>query len=309
MLLERLRSGATMRARSSRLVARHGPMVLGVCRRFLRDPNDVEDAFQATYLIAVRLGGLAPTSGPARQHGSMGSPTGSRCGRLPSSARHRSATRHGRDVVERALDAEFRRRDSDSVLSRLDFEPGPWLHEEVRRLPEKYRTLVLLCYFEGLSHEQTAARIGCPIGTVKGRLARARDLLRRRLVRRGITLSAASLSGHLAGAGVRAAVPESLRYATCEAARAIAGTAGASLVVAPSVVLPVPSLTDGVLRAMIITQAELSHDPPLDRRDRDHRRGHRDRQLEHGSTIHPSPTSRPGRQGTFPTRQVRPRGR
>ena len=177
------------------------------------------------------------------------------------SARRSARAPHGQDVVERR-DAAFRRANGDAP-SGLDLEPGPWLHEEVRRLPEKYRTLVLLCYFEGLTHEQTAARIGCPIGTVKGRLARARDLLRRRLVRRGITLSAASLSGHLAGAGVRAAVPESLRYATCEAARAIAGTAGASLVVAPSVVLPVASLTDGVLRAMIITQAKVIAIPLL----------------------------------------------
>jgi hypothetical protein len=169
-------------------------------------------------------------------------------------ARRLARAPHGQDVVER-LDAGRGHRDGDAP-SGFDPEPGPWLHEEVRRLPEMFRTLVLLCYFEGLTHEEAARRLGCPIGTVKGRLARARDLLRKRLVRRGVTVSSAALAAHLARADVGAAVSESLKAATLKAARAVAGTAGASIVTATSVSLPVAVLSDGVLRAMILTQAK-----------------------------------------------------
>ena len=135
----------------------------------------------------------------------------------------------------------------------MDPEPRPWLHEEVGRLPEKYRVPVLLCYFEGLTHEEAARRLGCPIGTVKGRLSRARDLLRKRLTRRGVTLSAAALASHLAIPDARAAVPASLEYATLKAAQAVAGTAVASIVNVSAVSLPVAALTDGVLQSMIAT--------------------------------------------------------
>ena len=69
--------------------------------------------------------------------------------------------------------------DADEV----DF--GPIVQEEVHRLPEKYRAAVVLCYWEGLTQEQAAAHLGCPLGTIRSRMARARDLLRRRLSRRG----------------------------------------------------------------------------------------------------------------------------
>ena len=68
---------------------------------------------------------------------------------------------------------------------------GPLVQEEVRRLPEKYRAAVVLCYWQGLTHEQAAAQLGCPLGTVRSRIARARNLLRRRLIRRGLAPLAA----------------------------------------------------------------------------------------------------------------------
>jgi RNA polymerase sigma factor (sigma-70 family) len=251
-LLERFVGGHDEAAFEA-LIARHGPMVLGVCRQLLRDPNDVDDAFQATFLVLVRK------AGTLRRRDLLGNWLYGVAHRVAMRSRVLAARRlarapHGQDVVER-LDAGRGHRDGDPS-SGFDPEPGPWLHEEVRRLPEKYRTLVLLCYFEGLTHEEAARRLGCPIGTVKGRLARARDLLRKRLVRRGVTVSAAALAAHLVRAEVGAAVSESLKAATLKAARAVAGTAGASIVTATSVSLPVAALSDGVLRAMILTQAK-----------------------------------------------------
>ena len=85
---------------------------------------------------------------------------------------------------------------SESVPSDSD-EFGPLIQEEVRRLPEKYRAVVTLCYWQGLTQEQAAEQLGCPLGTVRSRLARARDLLRRRLTRRGLVTLAGLVAAKL----------------------------------------------------------------------------------------------------------------
>ncbi len=158
------------------LVSRHGPMVLRVCRNLLADPNDAQDAFQATFLILVRR------SGSIRRLDSVGSWLYGVASRV--AARVRVGASRRRVAEERA---------AARVLEAIDpcqgepdlVEFGPIVQEEVRRLPEKYRSAVILCYWEGLTQEQAAVQLGIPLGTVRSRIARARDLLRRRLTRRG----------------------------------------------------------------------------------------------------------------------------
>src|SRR5262249_52031173 len=153
------------------LVARHGPMVLGVCRQILRDPNDVDDAFQATFLVLVRK------AGSLRRCELLGNWLYGVAYRVAMRARSLAARRLAR--LASADDLADRRNRLNSAFvhaAALAPDAGPWLHHEVRHLPEKYRTPIILCYFEGLTHDEAAARLGWPLGTVKGRLARARGL-------------------------------------------------------------------------------------------------------------------------------------
>ncbi len=253
-LLERFARGHDESAFEA-LIARHGPMVLGVCRQLLRDPNDVDDAFQATFLVLVRK------AGTLRRRDLLGNWLYGVAYRVATRARVLAARRtakapFGQDAVDRFDASQGGRAAVGDEPSGLDPEPRPWLHEEVSRLPEKYRVPVRLCYFEGLTHDEVAQRLGWPLGTVKGRLARARDLLRRRLTRRGVTLSATALTSHLALPDARAAVPTPLECATIKAAQAVAVARGASISTVSAVSLPVAALTDGVLQTMIMTHAK-----------------------------------------------------
>ncbi len=227
------------------LVWRHGPMVLGVCRRLLRDRHDAEDAFQATLLVL------------ARKAHSIG------CGSLGGWL-HRVAYR----VALRAL-AESRRRSRVEVLiaavpSATDPHelPDP-AHQELRSaldhelsgLPEKYRVPVVLCYLEGLTNEEAARQLGCPPGTVKTRLRYARRLLGERLARRGFTLAAAIVASGVFSHVLSAAVPAALVGTTARAAAFLTvGKATASGTVSVSVV----QLTQGVLCAMLMTKLKLA---------------------------------------------------
>ena len=156
------------------LVARHGPMVLRVCGTTLRDLTDIEDAFQATFLV------LARKARSIREPDSVSSWLFGVALRTASNARLAAIRRrrHERQWAAAATRSQAEE-DGDDLKSAL------W--EEVDRLAEKYRAPVVLCYLEGLTHEAAARRLGWPVGTVEGRLARARGLLRSRLTRRGLT--------------------------------------------------------------------------------------------------------------------------
>ena len=148
------------------LVLRHGPMVLRVCRNLLHDPNDAQDAFQATFLILVRR------SGSIRRLDSVGSWLYGVASRVSARLRVGAARRHAAEerAASRVLEAVDPAEDIE--LDREKF--GPIVQEEVRRLPEKYRAVVVLCYWQGLTQEQAAVQLGIPLGTVRSRVARAR---------------------------------------------------------------------------------------------------------------------------------------
>ena len=238
------------------LVARHGPMVLGVCRQLLRDPNDVDDAFQATFLVLVRK------AATLRRCDLLGNWLYGVAMRVAMRARSQAARRMGRfgqqGAIEKLAAAEDLGDSPRSTATLLDPECAPWLHQEVSYLPEKYRTPVVLCYFEGLTHDEAASRMGCPLGTVKGRLSRARDLLRRRLTRRGMALSATALASQLTAPHAQAAVPAALEMSTTRAALAQISSAGASFAWGSSISIPVTALTEGVLHTMIWNQVKIA---------------------------------------------------
>ena len=153
------------------LVNRHGPMVFRVCRSVLRDAHDAEDAFQATFLV------LAQRAKSIRRHGSIAS--------WLYGVAHRVASRAKGDAVRRrARDARVAVRIMESYSPAEECHDGATLLEEINALPERLRAAVALCYLEGLTYEAAAQQLRVSAATVRGRLARARERLRRRLTAR-----------------------------------------------------------------------------------------------------------------------------
>ena len=226
------------------LVERHGPMVLGVCRRHLRDPNDVDDAFQAVFLVLFRK------AGSLRRKELLGAWLHGVARKVAVRARSLAAVREARvgsTADGEALGVDARRSPSLDPAEALARDEGnARLHEEVERLPWRYRAPVVACYFEGKTHEEAAELLGCPLGTVKGRLARARDLLRKRLERRGFADSPAAMAGRLASPELRPPVPPALVSSTIQSA----------LMTAESLPISIQVLVEGALKAMILAQAK-----------------------------------------------------
>ena len=224
------------------LVARHGPMVWGVCRRLLSNVQDAEDAFQATFLVLVRKARsvwprekVAPwLHGVARQTALKARTVAAR-----RKARERPAAEA--DEPEAAGPDPWR-------------DVRPLLDQELHGLPEKYRTPVVLCDLEGKTHKEAARQVGCPEGTLSARLSRARALLAKRLGRRGLAISAALLAATLAGGAARACVPAAVAAATvlAEDLWAMGLAADAGLLSGRAV-----ALAKGVLRAMLLTKLKI----------------------------------------------------
>jgi RNA polymerase sigma factor (sigma-70 family) len=213
------------------LMIRHGPMVFRVCRRVLRDTHDSEDAFQATFLV------LAHRARSLRRRESVASWLFGVAYRVASRSRRTAARRQARDQ-------RVAQRTSEVLPPAGEYRDWEVLHDEIDRLPERLRAPVTLCYLEGLSYDAAASQLALSEATLRGRLARARERLRYRLSRRGVTAPAGLL---VAGAAPEAPliIPGSLIHSTV---RIVLGfMAGDTAVV----------LARGVLNSMLFNQLKV----------------------------------------------------
>jgi RNA polymerase sigma factor (sigma-70 family) len=224
------------------LVARHGPMVWGVCRRMLHNHQDAEDAFQATFLVLVRRAdSIAPRGLVGNWLYGVAHRTALKARAL--AVRRRARERQVNQMPEPAVpENEFWR----------DVEP--WLDQELSALPDKYRAVIVLCELEGKTRKEAAKQLGVPEGTISGRLARARQLLARRLARQGLAVTAGTLGAALAP-GAATAVPPLVVSSTIKAATSVAaGEAAAASIISARVA----ALTQGVLKTMLWTKIKVT---------------------------------------------------
>jgi len=224
------------------LVERHGPMVLGVCRRVLGDRHEAEDAFQATFLV------LARKAGAIARREQLASWLHGVASRTARDARARADRRRARE--QKALAISFAQTGPDIGLERGELRAI--LDEELARLPAAYRGAVVLCELDGLSRQVAAQQLGIPEGTLSSRLARAKDLLRHRLTRRGLLPSVVALDAVLRHEAHALILPPSLAGSTIQAAARV--VAGASL--AEAVSASVVTLTQGALHTMLLAKVK-----------------------------------------------------
>ena len=212
------------------LLDRHGPMVMAICRQILRQDHDADDAFQATFLV------LVSKARSIRVDESLAPWLCSVAFRTAQRARY-MASRH------RPMDAmQIEEHSGPCRDEAFQFDVRPLLHEELDRLPVKFREAIVLCHLEGKSHEEAARLLHWPVGTVSSRLSRGRRLLRSRLECRGVGVSAAIFSASWL------VEPTTIALALLECTKSAAiGTASASNVSAL-----VQSLTHGVLKTMML---------------------------------------------------------
>jgi RNA polymerase sigma factor (sigma-70 family) len=229
------------------LVSRHGPMVLGTCRSLLGDPHTADDAFQAVFLVLARRAGsirqpdlLAPWL-----HG-----VATKIARKARAQAERRRRRENTEVEMNQLESVWCEADARALRD----EDVTAVHEEVAGLPDRYRRAVVLCHFEGLTHAEAARLLRCAPGTVSAQVSRARDLLRIRLTRRGLSAGAVALVRSLEPKLVSAAVPLSLERGTIQAALCFATNRAAIATVAstPAVVLARGALTSMTLSKLVI---------------------------------------------------------
>jgi RNA polymerase sigma factor (sigma-70 family) len=223
------------------LVERHAPMVWDVCRRKLANHHDAEDAFQATFLVLVRKA-ASIRSRELLANWLYGVAQTTACKARQMAAKRSTRERQVSTIPEQQTEA----RDPD-----IGPELRALLDEELSRLPEKFRVPIVLCDLEGRSRPDVAQQLRLPEGTVGSRLARGRALLARRLARRGLGLSAASLAVVLPQQAASGSVPAALLSNTIQAATLL--TDG-DLAAAGAISAQVSTLTEGVLKTMTLAK-------------------------------------------------------
>jgi RNA polymerase sigma factor (sigma-70 family) len=236
---------AASEAAFTALVDRHGAMVLSVCRQVLSDPHDAEDAFQATFLI------LVSKAGSIRHREAVGGWLFGIARRVAARAQVEAARRrrHLRELTDNPPVARADVELGTALSAETDYGP---LIAEIDRLPVQLRSPVVLHYFEGLSTEAAAQRLGCPRGTVLSRLSRARSRIKERLEQQGVSFAALMPAGETLTRWIPPVpVPAGLAQTTVKAAGslALAGVAIESVVPAT-----VAALSRGVARTLVITK-------------------------------------------------------
>ena len=225
------------------LVERHGPMVLDICRHVLDDSHDAQDAFQATFLVLLRR------ARSIRNRDSLASWLFGVAMRVARRARYAAIARR------------FHERKAGNLASKLapssngQPERVAALHDEIARLPERFREPIVLCHLEGLSTAAAAQRLGCAHGTILSRLARGRERLRRRLIQRGLAFPAGPFAVPSVSHETPATLPAALVASTVRVRRsALAGRAALDAGVSVSV----SALTEGTLRALLMTRITIA---------------------------------------------------
>ena len=224
------------------LVKRHGPMVLGVCRRVLGNLHDAEDAFQAAFLVLVRKG----TSLLLRE--CIGN-------WLYGVAYHTALKARAVARKRRAKERQVAEMPKPDPLDRDAWQDLlPILDQELNRLPDKYREAVVLCDLEGKTRKRAAKQLQIPEGTLSTRLDRARAMLAKRMARHGLSLAGGSLAMLLSQHAASAGIPTSLAVSTTQAATLFAAGKVAAGVISANAL----TLTQGVLKTMFLTKLKIT---------------------------------------------------
>jgi RNA polymerase sigma factor (sigma-70 family) len=235
-LLDRFASSADEAAFAA-LVRRHGPLVWGVCRRVLGNHHDAEDAFQAAFLALARKAGSVGRTGAVggwlyrvAYHSAV-----------RARARAQSQRRREQQIASAALPDPLAEISGRELLAALD--------EELQRLPERYRTPLVLCYLEGRTRDEAARQLGWSLGTLKRRLGQGRQCLRSRLQRRGLALTGALLAAGL----YPLVVPPALAASAARLARVVrsGGPGGASAPVAALAASALRAVAGGKFKALV----------------------------------------------------------
>jgi len=222
------------------ILERHGGLVLGVCRRILRNEHDAEDACQATFLVLTRK------AGTIRKGNSLASWLYGVAGRIARKLRTDAQRRSSHDVSAAEVAAP-------DTTTEITWREGlAVLDEELSRLPASYRSALILCYLAGRRQDEAARELGCSLGVLCGRLVRAREWLRKRLLRRGVVLPLALVGTVLAATAAGAALPASLAVKTVKAATAL--LSGQTLAhIVPS---KIAAITEGALTSMFVNRVK-----------------------------------------------------